>query len=101
MIRGVPASAGVNVPALGSTGDFTPWHGTSKDPKYLISDQQWVACANDRTATFVSAFAGTGIPLIWNFRDAIENGRALDSIDSLAGGPRPCVAIFYRLRGVT
>ena len=38
-------------PALGSTGDFTPWHGTPKDPKYSISDQQWVAYANDRTAT--------------------------------------------------
>jgi hypothetical protein len=58
-------------PALGSTGDFTPWHGTPADQKFAISKPEWLEYANNRTSMFVSAFASSGIPLTWNFGDSI------------------------------
>jgi hypothetical protein len=60
-------------PALGSTGDFTPWHGTPVDSKYDISKSQWLEFADNQTSMFVDAFAGTGIPLTWNFGDSIAS----------------------------
>ena len=58
-------------PAVGSTGDFTPWHGTPLDKQYDISKPQWLEYADNQTSMFVDAFAGSEIPLTWNFGDSI------------------------------
>ena len=60
-------------PALGSTGDFTPWHGTPVDHEFQISKTQWLEYADNRTSMFVDAFARSGIPLTWNFGDSIDS----------------------------
>ena len=38
--QSVPPKSKTNVIGYGSTGDDTPWHGTPKEKKYDITDEQ-------------------------------------------------------------
>ena len=56
----------------GSTGDDVPWHGTPKELKYNITDEQWQAFTgyNDTAAGLATEICGVykaiHLPVLWN-----------------------------------
>lgn len=63
--------------AEGSTGDVTPYKATPLDPKYVISDQQWLAFKTDAW-DFMYRFGNSLTPKLHILINQSNNGKYFD-----------------------